>query len=641
MDQLPMNEQKSVAALQQKVAMLSDQLQQSEKALHKQRKLTKVMKARALDATRLKIAFFANISHEVRTPMNAIMGFTQLMQETELTEQQFAYLQQITAGGEALMRLIDALFDLSSFESGNVELKNDTVVLRELVERLSSRLLPDAESKGLAFDIHLHDSVPDQMVGDRHRIEQILCNLVENAIKFTEQGRVALDIDYTPLEPSDAEESGMDGVLKVSVKDSGIGIDHALNARLFQPFSLGDDSLTRRQGGSGMGLAICHHILRLMGGEITVSSVEGEGSDFRVSIPLRLAVPSTDSLIGRKVLLVDDSMSNRQIANEILSDWGIVVMEAEDGAQAIRMLKSERCDLVLMDLLMPVMGGLAATREIRNDARFSSLPIVAMTGNSGKDNRLECLAAGMNDVLSKPINFDVLPQQLLAWLHDTGKSAADLVAPGHDVKPATMPSMLPAIADADRDQALWALGGQQALYAQLLEYFPTEHASTPTQIRMAMDQCDFITCERLAHTLKSSASSLGARLLMESAAELEQLFHAGEKATEAMLQILAQRCTQLVQLGLDQRDLKAGGRVADCQLLLPHADFMAKIEELSSALIRGEERAIAMLEEMLPQLQDLDRAGADEISTLVDGFDFVAAAARLQQMLNIVPFEEG
>ncbi|MDQ6965045.1 MAG: response regulator, partial [Mariprofundales bacterium] len=511
-----------------------------------------------------------------------------------------------------------------------------TFVLSELVESLFTRLQPEAESRALSFNVDLDASVPAQLIGDSHRINQILHHLVDNAIKFTQQGEVHLKINFIPVDRSSGKGLDGEGVLEVRVKDSGVGIDGALRERLFQPFSLGDDSLTREHGGNGMGLAICHHLLQLMDGEVEVSSVVGKGSEFCVKIPLKTeccddSECSGNGLVGQRVLVVDDSVINRQVVCDILSEWGVIVLEAEDGAQAIELLEREPCDLVLMDMLMPVMGGVEATAVIRQQERSAALPIIAMTGNSSESDREECLAAGMNGVLQKPIDFDELPQQLLSWL---AVDATEALPENVQAEAGGVLSLLPAIADADRDHALRALGDSVKLYYQLLKHFPREHRDSPGELRQAMARHDLATAQRVAHTLKSSASSIGARLLMESAAQLESSLRAGELPPPAALQTLEERCAQLVSVIERQGVLvqeapspPASGR-CDCS-----REFMQKVAELSAALSSGEERAMDMLEAVLPQLQQLDVAGAERVQRLVDGFDFVAAAEVLQQIM--------
>jgi len=645
MDQAQMSEEMSeqghVAKLQQQVALLSDKVEQ-------QRREHAALMVQLEESNQAKMAFFANMGHEIRTPMNAITGFSQLMMATSLTEKQHYYLQQITEGSDGLLRLMNALFDLSKLQSGSFQLEYAPFVLDALVDRLQQRLLPEAEKKGLRLVVEMGSTIPNELNGDGARIYQVLFHLVENAIKFSAQGTVKLQIAFTPV--AQCFEAGL-GRLGIVVKDRGIGIDEALISRLFTPFSLGDDSLTRQQGGSGLGLAICHHILLLMGGTITVNSRRGEGSEFRVEIPLnceacveKYAPPSRKSLEGCRVLLVDDRVINREIANDVLSDWGVVVVEAENGADALTMLQQERCDLVLMDILMPVMGGLEAARRIRQQDEFALLPIIAMTGNSSERDRLECLAAGMNDVLVKPINFDALPQQMLHWINGDEQALSqdddvDSIATNSDAVQHHLPSLLPAIVDEDRDKAVRKLGGNITLYYQLLQYFPLEHAQTSEQIHGAIAQHDVATAQRLAHTLKSSAASLGARLLMDSAGQIEQMFRAGEMPVAAQLQTMGQHCTQLMQVLSDRVDQAEQMNEASNHPL-SHADCREKIAQLSLVLKHGEECAIAMLEDLLPQLRSMNAADAERVRQLVDGFDFVAAATLLQQMAKSMQQEE-
>jgi len=637
-----------IVVLQQQVDALSAELQQAKERSQQEQREHANMMAKLEEASRAKVAFFANMSHEIRTPMNAITGFSQLMMATDLTDKQRYYLQQVTNGSDELLCLINALFDLSKLESGTLKLDVGVLMLDEMVKRLQQSLFSQAEKKGLLLDFQVDTSVPDRLIGDGGRIYQILSILVENGIKFTEQGTVGLQIKFIPIHGSDQQQSGdggMQGQLDIVVTDSGIGMDSALRTRLFRPFTLGDDSLTRQQGGSGLGLAICYRLLTLMEGTITVVSALGEGSQFHVTIPLMVekndeTLPA-ESLVGRCVMVVDDRAINRQIAHEILSDWGMEVIEAEDGADAIRLLREMPCDLVLMDLLMPVMGGLEASRTIRTQAEFAALPIVAMTGNSSAQDREECLAAGMNDVLVKPIDFDTLPQQLLAWLQ---RSDGAILAPQceelapsqeHKMVGNALVSLSPVIADVDRDRALWALGGNEVLYRQLLDHFPIEHGQTLSNLRQALLQHDWATGERLAHTLKSSAASLGASLLADRAAQVEHCLHGEEMPTQAALQDLEEGCDALRHLLSTREDSATVSQAVNNRAdgsSLSESDWEQQVEQLCSALGRGEERAIAMLEEMLPHLRAIDASGAEKVSQLVDGFDFVAAVQLLKQL---------
>jgi len=319
----------------------------------------------------------------------------------------------------------------------------------------------------------------------------------------------------------------------------------------------------------------------------------------------------------------------------------VTVDEAEDGAEAIRMVQQQPYDLVLMDILMPVMGGLEAARYLRNQAQFASLPIVAMTGNSTEEDRVECLAAGMDDVLVKPIDFDELPQQMRRWLARgevdcrSGEmpEASPPMQEGKSRVEATfsLPSLAPVVDDEDRDRAVRILGGNLALYSQLMRYFPVEHGDTPAKIRQAVARHDLAEGERLAHSLKSSAASLGAGRLMEISAQVEQQLRAGAVPHSQTLQMMTDACEELVQL-LGNTHVSALSSQQQLTNMVSVMEIEQQLEQLAEALRRGEERAISMLEELLPSLQLLGKEEAAQLQQLVDGFDFVAAAALLQQM---------
>ncbi len=628
-----------MAALKARVERLSRQLAAAEERNRELRRESARLSADVAESNRAKEAFFANMSHEIRTPLNAITGFSRLLMATELSEQQRYYAQQVTDGGELLLRLINTLFDLSKLESGALHLKPAPFVVEELLQRLRQELQPLADKKGLTLEIAVDDAIPGTLTGDGQRIHQVLFNLVENGIKFTEQGKVKLEIDLLP--------GGADGAdrLRMRVTDSGIGMDEELCARLFRPFSVGDDSLIRSYGGTGIGLAVSYRLVSLMGGEMHVRSRKGEGSCFAVEIPLQSeavdASPPVEELAGHRVLLVDDQAINRQVAREIMEDWGLEVIEAENGAHALRLLEEQACDLVLMDLLMPEMGGLEAARRIREQERFAALPIVAMTGNGGEEDRAQCLAAGMDDVLVKPIDFDGLPQRLAAWLHCHEGTITPLVEKMEtDVPSSCLPSLQPAIRDADRDQALRALGGDEALYRQLLEHFSDEHAETPAKLRRALSRGDQAAAERLLHTLKSSAASLGARALAECCARYEKRVRRREALTEEALQAVEQGCTQLRNI-LQQQVGKAMAGGEEKGEHYSDAELAREVAALCAVLERGEERAIAMLDRLLPALCLRDAAESEAVRQLVDGFDFVAAAEKLRRMMQRMEAKEG
>ncbi|MBK8763858.1 MAG: response regulator [Burkholderiaceae bacterium] len=387
-------------------------------------------------ASRAKSEFLANMSHEIRTPMNGILGMLQLTMLTELTAAQRSKLGHAEDAARSLLRIIDDILDLSKIEAGRLELETVDFSLDETMGRLAMLVRPGANDKGLHFDITLDDDVPRWLVGDPLRLGQILLNLCSNAVKFTERGSVQIRVtrrghDIAPIEageqpaliaPVGAKPAGVE--LEFSVRDSGIGISEGDRGWLFQSFSQADSSTTRRFGGTGLGLTISKRLTERMGGRIEVESTVGQGSLFRFNALFGLAEPTPlappaapestreSGIGGVRVLLVEDNPINQEVARAMLTAAGALVEVAGDGAQAIAALARSEFDAVLMDVQMPVMDGLEATRRLRGDPRHARLPIIAMTANALADDREICLAAGMTDYVTKPISMQTMVQAM-------------------------------------------------------------------------------------------------------------------------------------------------------------------------------------------------------------------------------------
>jgi len=384
---------------------------------HMERELQRAREA-AEAASKAKGVFLANMSHEIRTPLNGVLGLSAMLDSEDVPEETRSKIRLIRESGEMLKTIVDDVLDLSKIESGKLELEVAPFSLQEALEFAAGLYQKTAMEKSLQMRLNFDPRIPEQVVGDSTRLKQIVANLVNNAVKFTSSG--SIDVRAEMASPA---ERGKPCRIRVSVTDSGIGIPEDRLKRLFQPFTQIDSSTNRRYGGTGLGLAISKRLIELMGGEIRVESTPGTKTTFEFTIVFQVAdkvaaaaAPGIVTTSGMRILVAEDNPINQIVIMHMLRAKGHEVDLVDNGDAAVRQVQSSAYDLVLMDMQMPGMDGLEATRRIRGlgDA-FADVPITALTASATTDDRIACLEAGMNDYVSKPLNQQALSVLLERW----------------------------------------------------------------------------------------------------------------------------------------------------------------------------------------------------------------------------------
>jgi signal transduction histidine kinase/HPt (histidine-containing phosphotransfer) domain-containing protein len=608
---------------------------------------TRALREAIDEARRANLAksdFLARMSHEIRTPLNAITGLSRMVLDTPLNPQQREYLEQVMQSSDALLAIINDILDYSKIEAGGLRLESRPFAPEHLLQSVSSLFAARARSQGLELRFTCDASVPATLIGDSLRLGQILINLVSNAIKFTAAGSIDIHLS--------ARERLTDGRVRLvcSVSDTGIGIAPEHQEGLFSPFTQADSSITRRFGGTGLGLAICRQLVELMDGEISLDSTPGKGSNFRFTVALaepaagtsptseKPAETRSDTALpqwhGERVLVVEDIAINRTIAVALLQRVGLSVAVATNGQEALDMLAGEAFALVLMDIQMPVMDGLTATRTIRANPAWKSLPIIAMTAHATSEDQEQTAAAGMNAHLTKPIVPRLLYATLGQWLPIGDQHALPL-----SLGEATHAT--PELPGIDRQTGLELHLNRPDFYLKSLHAFRQDFAGSAGQVVTALAADHRDEARRLTHPLRSVAASLGARGLADAARELEQALNDGSEKNE-LAALLGRFCTSLEQVidglaGLPPLTSEAlpveaaawpeieaaMGRLDDC---LSHADARSEAEFTK---IR------TMLQEQ-PLSDDKCKPMLKQIAELIDDLEYEPARAKLRLLRHFL-----
>jgi len=481
-------------------------------------------KIAAEHAANVKSDFLATMSHEIRTPMNAIIGFSKLALYQDFSPEALDYFAKINSASTSLLSLLNDILDLSRLGAQSINLEPIAFQLDSMVDSLHTLFIDACSSKGLTLNLTIDEKIPLGLLGDVSRLHQILINLLGNAVKFTESGSVSLAISLQQLQQSQVR-------LVFSVKDTGIGIASEDHPKLFLPFSQVDGSITRRYGGSGLGLAICNELLSLMGSQLSLSSVPEQGSTFSFELclavlPLNLAnnaasaQPSkltckdnNQSLAGYEVLVVEDNIINQQVVTEFLGLSGILVTLANNGVEALELLAQQQFSAVLMDMHMPVMDGFETTRQIRLQARFKNLPVLALSAGVTTEEQARCLAAGINEFISKPVNPDLLLNALIRWIKpEAAETPLAIIA---------APLSYDDLAVFDFKTVLTLIGHNQSLLLDILQLFKESLPNFLVDLNALLLAKDRLAAQALVHSLKGTSGNMGAMRLYAAVSALD------------------------------------------------------------------------------------------------------------------------
>jgi len=488
-----------------------------------------IAEKKASVAAQTKENFLANMSHEIRTPLSGILGFTNLLQKRPLDETSSEFVTSIQRSGENLMTIINDILDLSKIEAGMMRITPGIFSINGLLDSIETLFSERVKEKKLTISSKIETSIPDTLIGDATRLTQILVNLIGNAIKFTHQGTVSIEV-------YNKEQSENQIILGFKITDTGIGIDKEKLTEVFERFNQGEDSTTRNYGGTGLGLSIVKRLILLQEGDIEVSSEQGKGTTFNFYIPYGIAkeqlnaVPAADidhfkdmSNTALRVLVVDDNAINQSLMKHLLSQWNIDFDVASNGLEAVEYLRKKECDLVLMDLQMPQMDGYTAVQEIREILKLD-IPITAMTAHALPGERERCLSRGMNEYISKPIKEEELFKLITNFGLKEAKSEEMKISQNNTVFEFIDLTYMMSVSGGNKSF-------EQTVTTQFVENVPL-HLK---QLITAYQNEDFKIVKLRAHDLRSSAAIMGLLPILE---EKLDLFEMAEEKNTTLKQII-------------------------------------------------------------------------------------------------------
>ena len=463
----------------------------------------------ALEALQIKENFLANMSHEIRTPLNSILGFTNLLKRRNLDVDSGEFVGSIQSAGENLLTIINDILDLSKIEAGMMRIVNAPFSVSGLLQSLETLFQEKIKQKGLVFNSEIDSKVPDTLVGDATRLTQILVNLIGNALKFSDKGKIRVYVYCKEVDSKDLK-------LGFQVSDNGIGIDKEKLVTIFERFNQAEDSITRNYGGTGLGLSIVKTLVLLQHGDISVSSIPGGGTTFDFYIPYTIADEQitdinhhTDNLIAKtnqplKILVVDDNAMNQSLMKHLLTEWKTSFDIVGNGIEAINRLKVDTYDLVLMDIQMPQMDGYTATRHIRSDLKLN-IPIIAMTAHAMAGEREKCISNGMNEYIPKPIREEDLFKLIAKLLPSKISNEDHSTQPGSTGYKFIDLTYMTSISKGN-------LAYEKTVTSQFIETIPGDLSG----LRDALNQHDYSRLSHIAHNMKTSVAIMGLLPRLES-----------------------------------------------------------------------------------------------------------------------------